>query len=504
MKPGKGSAYALAVLLWLGLWELLAVQLPLLAGPLRTLQALLDLLSEAAYREAYLRSFAAYLLAFLGASLLAILLAEAVEALPFLDPLVGVPLQVLRATPVAVLTLILLFFFPVQSLGMWIPAAIAIPVFYQQGRSAVRAFPAARRDYLRIMRVSFWRRFRYSILPQRLVYWRTAARQALGMTVKAGLAAEIISLPQGSLGSRFYDDKLYLRIPELLASAVLVLLGAAFLSWGLEQLLALLDRWSLGLLPVLIKNHALGQKKADARIARIARIEDESFLPPAEEFSAAALPPVQPIYLNCASRKPGRSRESEENSASSATLSITDLTFAYPGGEPLFSNYSLRLASPGCYQLVAANGRGKTTLFRLLTGSLTPQRGELRWQNIRPLFSLVPQTLSFTPGASVAQQFRALRPIHPSEMSELLRFVGLSPSLLEQPVETLSGGMQAALAIALALSVPASVYLLDEAFAALDPARRAVLELRLRTRLRHALLIFVSHVRGETNCPATK
>lgn len=58
-------------------------------------------------------------------------------------------------------------------------------------------------------------------------------------------------------------------------------------------------------------------------------------------------------------------------------LVVSELAYAHPGGELLFSDVSFRL-SPGEHAaLVGRNGAGKTTLLRLLAGELTPLEGEL-------------------------------------------------------------------------------------------------------------------------------
>lgn len=51
-------------------------------------------------------------------------------------------------------------------------------------------------------------------------------------------------------------------------------------------------------------------------------------------------------------------------------LSIRDLTFAYPGGEPVFEHLNLNLDTGWRLGLIGRNGRGKTTLLRLMTGRM--------------------------------------------------------------------------------------------------------------------------------------
>jgi lincosamide and streptogramin A transport system ATP-binding/permease protein len=52
-----------------------------------------------------------------------------------------------------------------------------------------------------------------------------------------------------------------------------------------------------------------------------------------------------------------------------STISVQKLSFAYPGAEtPVFSNVSLSIDTAWRLGLIGRNGRGKTTLFRLLQG----------------------------------------------------------------------------------------------------------------------------------------
>ena len=52
---------------------------------------------------------------------------------------------------------------------------------------------------------------------------------ALGLCWKAGVAAEVIGLPAGTIGERLYTAKIYLQTPDLFAwTAVILALSAIF------------------------------------------------------------------------------------------------------------------------------------------------------------------------------------------------------------------------------------------------------------------------------------
>ncbi|WP_330256620.1 ATP-binding cassette domain-containing protein [Nocardia sp. NBC_00565] len=57
-------------------------------------------------------------------------------------------------------------------------------------------------------------------------------------------------------------------------------------------------------------------------------------------------------------------------------LSLSDLTFSWPDGTPVFDGLDAVLG-PGHLGLVGGNGAGKSTLLRLIAGELTPARGSI-------------------------------------------------------------------------------------------------------------------------------
>jgi ATPase subunit of ABC transporter with duplicated ATPase domains len=59
-----------------------------------------------------------------------------------------------------------------------------------------------------------------------------------------------------------------------------------------------------------------------------------------------------------------------------AHVAVTDLAYAHPGGDLLFSGVSFKVAPGAKVAMVGANGVGKSTLLRILSGDLTADEGE--------------------------------------------------------------------------------------------------------------------------------
>ena len=55
-------------------------------------------------------------------------------------------------------------------------------------------------------------------------------------------------------------------------------------------------------------------------------------------------------------------------------LTVSDVSIAFPG-QTLFQNVDLKFTDGNCYGIIGANGAGKSTFLRLLSGQLEPSSG---------------------------------------------------------------------------------------------------------------------------------
>ena len=63
-------------------------------------------------------------------------------------------------------------------------------------------------------------------------------------------------------------------------------------------------------------------------------------------------------------------------------ITISDLSLNF-SGEPLFKDVNLKFTQGNCYGVIGANGAGKSTFLRILSGDLDPSTGTVS----RRLFS---------------------------------------------------------------------------------------------------------------------
>ena len=58
-------------------------------------------------------------------------------------------------------------------------------------------------------------------------------------------------------------------------------------------------------------------------------------------------------------------------------ITITNVSLNFDG-TPLFKNVNLKFTPGNCYGIIGANGAGKSTFLRILSGDLEPSTGEVK------------------------------------------------------------------------------------------------------------------------------
>jgi energy-coupling factor transport system ATP-binding protein len=157
-------------------------------------------------------------------------------------------------------------------------------------------------------------------------------------------------------------------------------------------------------------------------------------------------------------------------------LVVAGVDFGWSPERPIVRGCSLTLPRPGLWMLIGSNGSGKSTLLRLIAGLLSPERGRIDTPLRPALVFQNPdhQLLMPTCGTDLRLGLpQALDHRQATERVEaLLRQVGLQ-GMAQRPIHTLSGGQKQRLAIAGALGAEATLLLLDEPTALLDPDSQA-------------------------------
>lgn len=183
------------------------------------------------------------------------------------------------------------------------------------------------------------------------------------------------------------------------------------------------------------------------------------------------------------------------------SLRLTDVNYAYRGGEAVFAGASIEANPHEIIALVGPSGEGKTTMLRLLLSLISPNEGSIcvfsgedkmeMSPSTRKLFSYVPQGNTMFSG-TIAENMRNVKPdateeeiVEALKMACAWEFVSRLGDGIHAKVGERGGGFSEGqaqrLSIARSLIRKSPILLMDEATSALDVAtERTVLKNILR------------------------
>ena len=137
-------------------------------------------------------------------------------------------------------------------------------------------------------------------------------------------------------------------------------------------------------------------------------------------------------------------------------------------GRPIVRNLTSRILRGDRLGLIGPNGAGKTTLLALLTGQMPPDSGTVRLGTALTMVTLDQGRDSLDPTATLADTLTGGKSDTVIVNGQSRHVIGymkdflFTPEQARTPVGTLSGGERGRLALAVALSRPGNLLVLDE------------------------------------------
>lgn len=231
MKKSTGIRFW-AVIFWLLVWQLASMALDqeiLLVSPLRVLARLGELMLTSDFYRSVFFSLGRIGAGFFLAVLLGTGLAWLSSRFSWIAQLMAPILLAVKSVPVASFIILALIWFSSRNLSVLISFLMVLPVIYTNVLEGIGALDQSMTEMARVFSIPLPRRIRYIYLPQVFPYFQAACRVSLGLCWKSGIAAEVIGIPEGSMGERLQQAKVYLDTPDLFAWTVtIVLVSLAF------------------------------------------------------------------------------------------------------------------------------------------------------------------------------------------------------------------------------------------------------------------------------------
>ena len=193
-------------------------------------------------------------------------------------------------------------------------------------------------------------------------------------------------------------------------------------------------------------------------------------------------------------------KSAAEASTQETSLFLKNITFAYPGQNPLYKDFSLSFKKGSLTAIMGKSGGGKSTLFEIASGLLEPQSGEVLATE-RPVLAL--QEAESALFENFAADDVAFGPINKGLAGKRLKekvvssmeLTGLEYSVFgNRSTQALSGGEKRRLSLAGIIAIDSPVIIFDEPTAGLDPkGRKQIFETLRKLSNQGKTVIFSTH-----------
>jgi len=164
--------------------------------------------------------------------------------------------------------------------------------------------------------------------------------------------------------------------------------------------------------------------------------------------------------------------------SSRVAITCSELFFRHPQGPELLNNVNFQLFDGQKIALMGQNGSGKSTLFKLITGRIAPDSGNIKpGYNTRTAYFTQHQTETLSAQNTVLAEIKRLssRDLTEEEVRSVLGLFLLDETFWDRKVQSLSGGEKSRLILSSLFLTRANLLLLDEPTNHLDMESREAL-----------------------------
>ena len=229
-----------ALLFWTAVWYLAALALDnplLLPTPVQVLRCLGNLMLTASFWQITVVSICRILLGVVSAFILGVILAVLTTNSRLLETLIAPAMTAMQAAPVASFTILVLIWMDRDFVPVLICGMMVLPVVWNSVSAGIRVTDRQLLEMAQMYRLPRSRVLRRIYIPSVMPFFRTACSSGLGLGWKAGIAAEVLTVPKRSIGRMISDSKLYLLTEELFAWTLAVIVLSLLLQKVMLHLL---------------------------------------------------------------------------------------------------------------------------------------------------------------------------------------------------------------------------------------------------------------------------
>jgi NitT/TauT family transport system permease protein len=212
---------------WIVIWHIFSIFVNnglLLPSPLDVLKSLVNLLKTKDIYVVVGNTFCRITLGFLLGSIFGVISAIFSYRFIIFRDLIAPLISSIKATPVASIIILALVWISSYNLSVFVVFLMVLPAIYTNILKGLDSTDKKMLEMAKVFRVKGYKLIRYIYIPSIKPYLIAASSLGLGLSWKAGVAAEVIGLPSRTMGESLYLSKIYLNTSELFAWTVLIVM----------------------------------------------------------------------------------------------------------------------------------------------------------------------------------------------------------------------------------------------------------------------------------------
>lgn len=215
-----------AIFFWIGLWAIAAAVINkplLLPSPINVALRIASLISTTTFWSTTILSLLRIMTGIISAVLLGVVLATVTTHNRILSDLFSPILTVIKVTPVASFIILALIWVGRDYVPAVISALMVLPIICNNVSAGLRNIDPKLLELAKVYRLPRFTRFYRITIPSVMPYFLSAIQSSIGIGWKAGIAAEVLTVPALSIGKMIFESKMYMETVDLFAWTLVVI-----------------------------------------------------------------------------------------------------------------------------------------------------------------------------------------------------------------------------------------------------------------------------------------
>lgn len=250
IKNNKISCYIILILkkliiflFWVVVWQISYLCIDnnmLLASPIDVFYRLFDLCKDTGFWNIVVSSMMRIIQGFIYGTIIGVLLSLITRSSNILKDLFKPIINVVQSTPIASFIILALVWIKSGIVPIFISALMVIPIIWTNVTEGIIKTDTKLLEMANIYKFNKISKIKMIYIPSVIPYFTAACTTALGLSWKAGVAAEVIANTRYSIGGEIYKSKMYLETVDLFSFTVVVIILSFILEYIIVNLMKLI------------------------------------------------------------------------------------------------------------------------------------------------------------------------------------------------------------------------------------------------------------------------